>query len=56
MSSRGGGSDVQALKLDVTNSADHAAAVKFIQDKFGKLDILVKINRELAAGLRGDAA
>jgi NAD(P)-dependent dehydrogenase (short-subunit alcohol dehydrogenase family) len=38
---RGAGSDVQALKLDVTNAADYAAAAKFIGDKFGKLDILI---------------
>jgi NAD(P)-dependent dehydrogenase (short-subunit alcohol dehydrogenase family) len=38
---RADGSDVQALKLDVTNPADQAAAAKFIGDKFGKLDILI---------------
>jgi NAD(P)-dependent dehydrogenase (short-subunit alcohol dehydrogenase family) len=38
---RADGFDVQALKLDVTNHADHAGAAKFIGDKFGKLDILI---------------
>ena len=35
------GLDVQFLKLDVTNRADHAAAVKFLEQNFGRLDILI---------------
>lgn len=35
------GIDAQALTLDVTKAKDRDAAVKFFQEKFGKLDILV---------------
>ncbi|MGC1785031.1 MAG: SDR family oxidoreductase [Acidobacteriaceae bacterium] len=35
------GVDARPLKLDVTKSQDRAAAVKFIEENFGKLDILV---------------
>jgi NAD(P)-dependent dehydrogenase (short-subunit alcohol dehydrogenase family) len=38
---RAEGLDARFLKLDVTNSADHAAARKFIQETFGRLDILI---------------
>jgi NAD(P)-dependent dehydrogenase (short-subunit alcohol dehydrogenase family) len=33
--------DAQSLKLDVTNRQDHAAAAKFLNDNFGRLDILI---------------
>jgi NAD(P)-dependent dehydrogenase (short-subunit alcohol dehydrogenase family) len=35
------GLDVQFLPIDVNNEATHKAARRFIEDKFGKLDILV---------------
>ena len=35
------GIDARALKLDVNNAHDRDAAVKFIEENFGKLDILV---------------
>jgi NAD(P)-dependent dehydrogenase (short-subunit alcohol dehydrogenase family) len=35
------GADAQFLTLDVTNRADHAAAAKFLEQKFGRLDILI---------------
>ena len=35
------GIDAQALKLDVTNRKDHEAAAKFLEEKFGRLDILM---------------
>ncbi len=38
---RGEGIDARALKLDVTNNKDRDAAVKFVEENFGKLDILV---------------
>jgi NAD(P)-dependent dehydrogenase (short-subunit alcohol dehydrogenase family) len=38
---RGDGLDAQFLKLDVTNPADHSAAAAFLQEKFGRLDILI---------------
>ena len=38
---RGDGIDARPLKLDVTNSQDRDAAVKFVEENFGKLDILV---------------
>jgi len=38
---RAEGIDAQSIKLDVTEAKDRDAAVKFIQDHFGKLDILV---------------
>lgn len=36
-----GGLDVQFLSLDVNDHATHKAAYSFIEDKFGKLDVLV---------------
>ncbi|MHB1936184.1 MAG: SDR family oxidoreductase [Acidobacteriaceae bacterium] len=33
--------DARPLKLDVTNAGDRAAAVKFLDQTFGKLDILI---------------
>ena len=38
---RGEGLDVQFLKLDVTNPADYRAAGAFLEEKFGRLDILI---------------
>jgi NAD(P)-dependent dehydrogenase (short-subunit alcohol dehydrogenase family) len=38
---RAQGLDVQFLKLDVTNTADHQAAAAFVSQKFGRLDILI---------------
>jgi NAD(P)-dependent dehydrogenase (short-subunit alcohol dehydrogenase family) len=38
---RGVGVDARAIKLDVVNEADRAAAAKHIQKDFGKLDILI---------------
>jgi NAD(P)-dependent dehydrogenase (short-subunit alcohol dehydrogenase family) len=38
---RAEGIDSQPLKLDITAPKDRDAAVKFIQEKFGKLDVLV---------------
>jgi NAD(P)-dependent dehydrogenase (short-subunit alcohol dehydrogenase family) len=38
---RGVGVDARAIKLDVVNEADRAAAAKFIEKEFGRLDILV---------------
>ena len=38
---RGVGMDAQAIKLDVVNEADRAAAAKFIEKEFGRLDILI---------------
>src|SRR5262245_61553644 len=35
------GLDVEFLLLDVGNEKTHAAAVKYIQEKFGRLDILI---------------
>jgi NAD(P)-dependent dehydrogenase (short-subunit alcohol dehydrogenase family) len=35
------GMDAQSVKLDVTEKADLAAASTYLQDKFGKLDILI---------------
>lgn len=35
------GLDVQFLKLDVTDKKDRAAASAFLQEKFGRLDILI---------------
>jgi NAD(P)-dependent dehydrogenase (short-subunit alcohol dehydrogenase family) len=38
---RGEGLDAQFLKLDVTDKADHAAASAFLEENFGRLDILI---------------
>jgi NAD(P)-dependent dehydrogenase (short-subunit alcohol dehydrogenase family) len=45
----GQGVDAYAIQLDVTKPADRAAAAKFIQDKYGKLDILIN-NAGIAGG------
>jgi NAD(P)-dependent dehydrogenase (short-subunit alcohol dehydrogenase family) len=38
---RGMGVDARAIKLDVVNEADRTAAAKFIEQEFGRLDILI---------------
>jgi len=38
---RGEGLDAQFLKLDVTSREDRAAAARFLEEKFGRLDILI---------------
>jgi NAD(P)-dependent dehydrogenase (short-subunit alcohol dehydrogenase family) len=38
---RGEGLDAQFLKLDVTDKRDRAAASRFLEEKFGRLDILI---------------
>jgi len=38
---RGEGLDVQFLKLDVTDKTDHRAASVFLEETFGRLDILI---------------
>jgi NAD(P)-dependent dehydrogenase (short-subunit alcohol dehydrogenase family) len=38
---RGLGVDARAIKLDVADEADRAAAAKFIEQEFGRLDILI---------------
>jgi NAD(P)-dependent dehydrogenase (short-subunit alcohol dehydrogenase family) len=38
---RGEGLDAQFLKLDVTDHRDHMAAFAFLEEKFGRLDILI---------------
>jgi NAD(P)-dependent dehydrogenase (short-subunit alcohol dehydrogenase family) len=50
---RSEGFDVQALKLDVTNKKDQAAAVAFVNEKFGRLDILINNAGISAEGLGG---
>jgi NAD(P)-dependent dehydrogenase (short-subunit alcohol dehydrogenase family) len=46
---RGEGLDVQFLKLDVTKEEDRAAAARFLDEKFGHLDILIN-----NAGMSGE--
>jgi NAD(P)-dependent dehydrogenase (short-subunit alcohol dehydrogenase family) len=38
---RGIGVDARAIKLDVVNAADRTSAAKFIEQQFGRLDILI---------------
>ena len=38
---RSEGLDVEFVKLDVTNKADHAAVSAFLEERFGRLDILI---------------
>ncbi len=38
---RAEGIDARPLKLDIANAADRAASVKFLEQNFGKLDILI---------------
>ena len=45
---RGEGLDVQFVKLDVLDRADHAAVAAFFEKKFGRLDILIN-NAGIAA-------
>jgi NAD(P)-dependent dehydrogenase (short-subunit alcohol dehydrogenase family) len=45
------GLDVQFLKLDVTSPADRAAALTFVAEKFGHLDILINNAGISAEGL-----
>src|SRR5271165_6740934 len=45
---RGEGLDAHALKLDVTDKKDHAAAAAFLNERFGRLDILIN-NAGIAA-------
>ena len=45
------GLDAQFLKLDVTDNADRAAAAGFLEDKFGRLDILINNAGIAAEGL-----
>jgi NAD(P)-dependent dehydrogenase (short-subunit alcohol dehydrogenase family) len=45
---RSEGLDVQFLKLDVTDKRDHAAASAFLEERFGRLDILIN-NAGMAA-------
>jgi NAD(P)-dependent dehydrogenase (short-subunit alcohol dehydrogenase family) len=49
---RGQGLDVQFLKLDVTDKADHTAASAFLEKKFGRLDILIN-NAGISAEVLG---
>jgi NAD(P)-dependent dehydrogenase (short-subunit alcohol dehydrogenase family) len=50
---RGEGLDAQSLKLDVTNKADHTAAAAFVEERFGRLDILINNAGILEDGLGG---
>jgi NAD(P)-dependent dehydrogenase (short-subunit alcohol dehydrogenase family) len=47
---RSEGLDAQFLKLDVTNKKDHAEVSAFLEEKFGRLDILIN-----NAGISADA-
>jgi len=49
---RGEGLDAQFLKLDVTDNGDRAAASAFLEEKFGRLDILIN-NAGIAAEALG---
>jgi NAD(P)-dependent dehydrogenase (short-subunit alcohol dehydrogenase family) len=48
---RGEGLDAQFLKLDVTKKEDYPAAVAFLEQKFGRLDILINNAGISAEGL-----
>src|SRR5271156_2915101 len=43
------GIDAYGVQLDVTKAADRAAATKYLDQKFGKLDILIN-NAGVASG------
>ena len=43
------GVDAYGIQLDVTNAADRSAAAKYLEDNFGKLDILIN-NAGVAVG------
>ena len=45
------GLDVQFLRLDITDKKDHAAASAFLEEKFGRLDILINNAGILAEAL-----
>jgi NAD(P)-dependent dehydrogenase (short-subunit alcohol dehydrogenase family) len=50
---RGVGVDARAIQLDVTSEADRAAAAKYIEREFGRLDILINnaaVNLDQGAG------
>jgi NAD(P)-dependent dehydrogenase (short-subunit alcohol dehydrogenase family) len=49
---QGEGLDVHFLKLDVTSHTDHAAAAKYFEEKFERLDILIN-NAGIASGTLG---
>ncbi len=48
------GIDARPLKLDVTNAGDRQAAVKFLEDNFGKLDILINNAGIMVGGSWGE--
>jgi len=48
---RSDGIDAQFVKLDVTNKEDHTAAAAFLEQKFGRLDILINNAGISAEGL-----
>jgi NAD(P)-dependent dehydrogenase (short-subunit alcohol dehydrogenase family) len=50
---RAQGLDALSLKLDVLNRDDHKAAAEFLNDKFGKLDILIN-NAGISGGGLGE--
>jgi NAD(P)-dependent dehydrogenase (short-subunit alcohol dehydrogenase family) len=50
---RGAGVDARALKLDVVNEADRQAAAKYIEQEFGRLDILINNAGVMLDGMGG---
>jgi NAD(P)-dependent dehydrogenase (short-subunit alcohol dehydrogenase family) len=48
---RSEGLDAQFVKLDVTNEEDHATAARFLEQKYGRLDILINNAGISAEGL-----
>jgi NAD(P)-dependent dehydrogenase (short-subunit alcohol dehydrogenase family) len=52
---RGVGVDARAIKLDVLNEADRAAAAKTIEKDFGRLDILINNAGVMLDGRTGNA-
>jgi NAD(P)-dependent dehydrogenase (short-subunit alcohol dehydrogenase family) len=53
---RGEGLDVHFLKLDVTDKADHSSAAAFLEEKFGRLDILINNAGISSDGMGGGKA
>jgi NAD(P)-dependent dehydrogenase (short-subunit alcohol dehydrogenase family) len=53
---RAEGLDAQFLKLDVNNPADHVAAAAFLDQQFGRLDILINNAGVMPEGLGGSKA
>jgi NAD(P)-dependent dehydrogenase (short-subunit alcohol dehydrogenase family) len=51
---RGVGVDARAIKLDVDNEADRAAAAKSIEKEFGRLDILINNAGVMLDGRKGN--